>query len=158
MKKTGNWGKYARRLDSASRNFDSKMKKSVGKAAVKLSTLVKKNITDGGETAGEPFEALDPRTIARKGSSAPLIDHGDMRNSVKPTKVDLWGWFVGITGEETGEDGASIAEYAAAHEYGAINSAGTEMFPARPWFFPVVKKFKPELIKEIEVDFKELFS
>lgn len=157
--KTGNWKGFGRMLENAAQNLEKNNMRAVGRAAVKLSSLIKKNITDGGNTAGQPFRPLDPKTIAAKGGkSKPLIDTADGRNSVKATKLDNWSWLVGITGEAVNnENGASIAYYMAAHEFGFISQHG-HVYEPRPWLMPVVDKYKKELIGEIETEFKGMFQ
>ncbi|GAB1376890.1 hypothetical protein MASR1M48_17420 [Lactococcus petauri] len=158
MEKTGKWANYGNMLKKASSEMASKNQKSVGKAAVRLSSYIKKNLTDSGRTAGKPFRPLKPETILAKGSSKPLIDTSDGRNSVKATKIDNWSWLVGITGDaKNNENGASIAYYMAAHEFGFVSKNGI-VYEPRPWLMPTVEAKKAELIKEIETEFKGIFE
>lgn len=55
----------------------SNAKKLLHDIGVEVTGLTKQKITEG------PFAPLKPATIRRKGSSRPLIDTGDMKNSVK---------------------------------------------------------------------------
>lgn len=157
INKTGGWIRYSSMLTRAADKGEATLNKSLAKQANFLATDIKRNITDGGRTAGVPFLPLKPSTIARKGSSAPLIDSGDMRNSVKATKLGQGEYLVGITGSEKGENGVTIAEYARIHEFGGITEKGN-LVPARPFIGPTVKAKKEERIKEIDKEIKGMFG
>ena len=160
-RKFGNWAGHGQMLKSACSKIDRVAQQSIGKAAVKLASFVKVNITDGGSTGGAKFLPLAESTKKRKKSTKPLLDNGDMRNSIKAVKQNNWSYFVGIPGTTKSPEGTSIADYATAHEFGAViktKSGATIIIPARPFFRPVIKKKKDALIKEVENDFKGIFK
>lgn len=77
----------------------------------------KKTIRNGDE-GWDPNSEL---TIEYKGSSKPLIDTGDLMNSIQSVKVSGGVYFVGVPEESTSEDGGiSMAGIAEVHEHGAV--------------------------------------
>lgn len=160
MQKVGAWISYGNMLKNAAGNLQKKSNQIITKAAVRLASDIKINITTGGNFAGEPFDPLDPKTIAAKGSSAPLLDKGDMRNSVSVTKLkaDPIALLVGIPGDSRSKDGkSSVAEYAAAHEFGAITSKGV-VIKKRAFIGPTVEKTRDKRLKEIDNEFRKIFQ
>jgi len=153
MKKTGAWLSYGFMLNRAAHTLAGNIDTAVGRASVKLSSFMKKNLTDQGQTAGKPFEPLKPSTIARKGSSLALIDTGTGRNSIMSTKLKQFEYLTGIPGTAQGGEGVAVWEYMKAHEEGFISKSG-HLVPARPWMQPTVDKKGPELIKEIDEEIK----
>jgi len=148
--------KYAAVLKRGADKGHQELAKAVAKAAVTLASDVKKNIVSGGELAGVPFTPNAPSTIARKGSSKPLIDSGDMMKAVAARKESPLVWFVGIAGNEQSE-GVSIVEYARIHEFGLISEDG-QMTIARPFFFPTVDKRRDALQQQIKETMENLFK
>ena len=71
---------------------------------------VKKGIVSGAP-GGQKFAPNSPMTIARKGSSKPLIDKGDLVGSITYQVVDANNVFVGV---KKGNE----ANIAAVHEFG----------------------------------------
>lgn len=160
MQKVGAWASYGNMLKNAAGNLKKKSDQIITKAAVRLASDIKINLTSGGNFAGEPFEPLDPKTIAAKGSSAPLLDKGDMRNSVttKKLRADPIALLVGIPGDSKSKDGkSSVAEYARAHEFGAITSDG-RIIKKRAFIGPTVEKTRDQRLKEIDDEFKKIFE
>jgi len=76
----GDWEKAIRRLNRFPDLVEENMERATKKNATTLRDQMKRTITQGWPG----IEPLSPKTIARKGSSKPLIDTGDMRNSIKP--------------------------------------------------------------------------
>ena len=71
---------------------------------------VKKGIVSSSP-GGQTFAPLSPITIARKGSSKPLIDHGDLVGSITYQVIDSENVFIGV------KKGKEV-NIAAVHEYG----------------------------------------
>lgn len=156
--KFGDWQKYADRLHKGATKSASALDKAVKKQAVILSTDIKKNIQSSGSYAGAPFAPLKPSTIARKGSSKPLIDTGDMMRSVQAKKIEDFTYLVGIPGNMTGgKTKQTIAMYAKMHENGGITANG-QLVIARPWLRPTVEKFGEERKKAVEEEMKQLLG
>lgn len=162
--KYGNWQGVADMLENAAEVLPAQLEKAVAKAAIKLASGIKKNITTGGSFAGKPFAALSPVTIQIKGSSKPLIDTSDMRNSVTQWKIAPFTRIVGIPGDITGgrkdngERQKFIAEYARVHEFGGLTTNGRPI-PARPFIGPTARKMRKELTgEEFQKMMKDLFK
>ena len=110
---------------------------------------VKKGIVSGAP-GGQKFAPLSPVTIARKGSSKPLIDKGDLVVSITYQVIDADNVFVGV---KKGKE----ANIAAVHEFGCTIGVTPKMraylhhqgvhlrastqyihIPARPFLRPVL--------------------
>lgn len=93
---------------------------------------VKKAFDDGGPP-GFPFLPNAPQTIERKGSSAPLIDNADMRNSVTYKILDGRA-FVGLLRQtQHPEYPDGMANLGEIHEFGTRNGR----IPPRPFMEPI---------------------
>ena len=160
MQKTGKWLGYGNMLTNAARNLKNKSDQIVAKAAVRLASDIKVNLTSGGNFAGEPFTPLNPETIAKKGSSAPLLDNGDMLRSVVAKKIssDPVTFLVGIPGDADSKDGkTSVVTYARAHEFGAITSKGV-VIKKRAFIGPTVEFTREARLKEMKEEFNKMFE
>jgi len=144
---TGDWNKLANMLNP------SRLKNSLRKCAAKAGNYgaseVKKGIR-GGAPGGQSFAPLSPVTIINKGSSKPLIDHGDLIGSVTYEVFnDNSSVFIGV------KKGKEV-NIAAVHEYGCTIGVTSKMraylhyhgihlkkttayihIPARPFLSPV---------------------
>jgi len=80
-------------------------------------------------TEGDPsWPANSPLTVARKGSSKPLIDHGDLRTSVHILAASAGRLFVGIPRAAKESGGMSLFRLGLVHEFGAkINPRKAKM-------------------------------
>lgn len=156
MDREGPWEAFGARLEHASRHAKGSLDKAIAKGAIGLASDIKRNLISSGEFAGAPFRPLSPKTIARKGSSKPLIDTAAMLGAVTSARKEELVYFVGIPGDQTNARGAAIAIYAAAHEFGAITSRG-QVIEARPWFRPTVAKVRASRLADIKVEMEKLF-
>lgn len=87
------------------------MRRGVRQAALVVQARIKANISKGRQE----HDALHPFTVARKGSSRPLVDHGDMLNSVNVQFPSDLVAMVGVN--RMSADGK--ANIAAVQEFGA---------------------------------------
>ncbi|HHY36545.1 MAG TPA: hypothetical protein GX518_02520 [Firmicutes bacterium] len=113
----GDWAKCKVFLEKLDDNFKKAYKtalQQVGQQAVKD---LKEGMTEGAP-GGEPYVPNHPFTIARKKSSKPLIDHGDLRNSITYRVIDDASVFVGVLRAAMSSDGQSLVNIAAVHELG----------------------------------------
>lgn len=108
----------------------------------------------GGRSNGINWPKLQPATIAAKKSRKPLIDSGDMRNSVVVVTVGNDA-FVGITSKTRSKDGKSLANIAAVHEFGKtiVQKRGDAIviikIPARSFVRSTADRhFKPAIAKQ----------
>ncbi|MEE8150641.1 MAG: hypothetical protein V3T43_02855 [Nitrosomonadaceae bacterium] len=160
MQKVGKWGSYGRMLTSASASIKRKSDQIIAKAASGLASDIKRNLVSGGSFAGVPFAPLTDETIAAKGSSKPLLDHGDLLKSVvsKKLKASPIAFLVGIPGDvKSKKGGVSVAVYARAHEFGAITKKG-KVIKKRPFIWPTIEKTHKKRIAEIDKEFKKIFE
>ena len=96
----------------ANKNMDRAMKIN----GSQLRDATKKTIRNG-DGSWDPNSEL---TIEFKGSSKPLVDTGDLMNSIQSVRVSGGVYFVGVPEESTSEDGISMAGIAEVLEHGAV--------------------------------------
>ena len=132
---------------------------------------VKKGIVSGAP-GGQKFAPLSPVTIARKGSSKPLIDKGDLVGSVTYQVIDSNNVFVGV---KKGKE----ANIAAVHEFGCTIGVTPKMraylhhqgihlrastqyinIPARPFLRPTLQseEFKAKVAEICIQAIERMFS
>ena len=152
---TGDWKKISSILDPA------KLKKSIRQCAAKVGNYgaseVKKGIVSGSP-GGQTFAPLSPFTIAQKGSSKPLINHGDLLGSVNYQVFnDNDSVFIGVKKGVKRSDGEDAVQIAAVHEFGCTIAVTPKMraylhyqgihlkaetthihIPARPFLRPIL--------------------
>lgn len=151
MRKFGDWKKLQRIMERCDRNLQKNANVALYRAGLELESLIKNRIL-----GGKDMSPLHPFTIAMKGSSKPLIDHGDLLGSVGFRFIDENTIFVGV--HRKAADGTDVA---AVHEYGVrikvtpkmraylharglhLKKTTTEIFiPARPFVRPAYEDFK----------------
>lgn len=88
--------------------------------------MVKEGIVSGAP-GGKVFRALREFTIARKGSSKPLIDNGDLVGSISYRLSGADSVFIGVKRGSKNKDGTDIADIAAVHEFGKIIAVTPKM-------------------------------
>ena len=102
---TGDWDRLDEILNPA------KIKAGIQQAAARVgnygASQVKRGIVNGNFTPNSPL------TIARKGSSKPLIDKGDLVGSITYQVIDSNNVFIGV---KKGKE----ANIAAVHEFGCV--------------------------------------
>ncbi len=106
----------------------SNMDKACRRSATFVRDQMKRTIRKGHP--GWP--RLSKLTIERKGSSKPLIDHGDMMNSIAAVQIPGGKNFVGVPRNAKTDDGAQMVNIVAVHEFGAEISAKRGKFLAIP--------------------------
>lgn len=162
---TGDWGRIDEILNPA--KIAAGMRQAAARVGSYGSSQIKKGIVSGAP-GGQALAPLSPITIARKGSSKPLIDHGDLVGSITYQIVDENHVFIGV------KKGKEV-NIAAVHEYGCMIAVTPKMcaylhhqgihlkastqyihIPARPYLRPVLNSddFKAKVaqiyIKAIE--------
>lgn len=146
-KLAGDWNRLDEILNPA------RLAEGIRQAVVRVGNYgaseVKKGIVSGSP-GGQTFAPLSPITIARKGSSKPLINHGDLVGSITYQVIDSENVFIGVKkGKEINI--AAVHEYgctikvtpkmrAYLHYQGVHLKASTQMIyiPARPFLRPVL--------------------
>ena len=122
---TGDWGKINNILDPV------KLRKSIRQCAAKVGNYgvseVKKGIQSGAP-AGQKFEPLQALTVWTKGSSKPLINHGDLLGSVNYQVFnDNDSVFIGVKKGVKRSDGEDAVQIAAVHEFGCTIAVTPKM-------------------------------
>ena len=160
---TGDWGKIANLFNP------SALKSAIHKAAERVGNEGRTKVIEGiksGAPGGVPFKPNNPLTIAMKGSSKPLINHGDLLGSVTYENIDDKHIFIGV---KKGQE-ASIA---AVHEFGCTIGVTPKMraylhyngvhlkastkyihIPARPFLRPVLlgHEFTSDVVAKIYLE------
>ncbi len=166
---TGDWGRLETLLDPA------RIAAGIQQAAARVGNYgtseVKKGIVSGAP-GSQKLAPLSPITIARKGSSKPLIDKGDLVGSVTYQVIDSNNVFIGVKkGKEVNiaavhEFGCTIGVTpkmrAYLHYQGVHLRASTQYIhiPARPFLRPVLQseEFKAK-VTEIYIEaIERMFS
>lgn len=113
----GDWDNFARHIGTLEQRLIARIRRITAKAARELA----KDWKLGIKTKQFGLEANKPLTIEAKGSSTPLIQHGDLIGSIKPHKVSIDGdiWFVGILKNAKTSDGDSLVDIANVLEHGS---------------------------------------
>lgn len=157
---TGEWNKVQALLGSRSiAEGTMKRAKTLGmrRTLAYFERQIKLNIRSGGNLAGKPFLPNSPLTIKIKGSSKPLINHGDLIGNVSPVFVDENFGFVGLKRGSVNKGGDEIADIAEINEFGAI--VKNHEVPKRPFIGPVLDKFTDEAgtkyLEGMEISFNE---
>ena len=144
---SGDWSRLEQILDPA--QITAGVKQATARVGNYGASEVKKGIVSGAP-GGQKFAPNSPMTIARKGSSKPLIDKGDLVGSITYQVIDANNVFVGIKrGKEVNiaavhEFGCTICVTpkmrAYLHYQGVHLKASTRYIhiPARPFLRPVL--------------------
>lgn len=117
VQKVGQWNEARAALFKQGMRARKAMATATSQEAHLMRGLIVRAFNTGGRSSGVNWPKLEPATVKAKGSRKPLIDSGDMRNSVVVVKSGNDAW-VGITSATRGHDGESMANIAAVHEYG----------------------------------------
>lgn len=172
VRKVGDWDEAAKILDGLAERYRAALVTGLYRAGQVLRDETRKGIRSGAP-GGETFAPLSELTIRTKGSSKPLIDYGDLLNSItyQVNKDRLWV-FVGVlrTARSKRPDSPHetyLANIARVHEEGAVIPVTPKMrrfffarwgirlkastthivIPARPFLRPTFRKYAPEVAK-----------
>lgn len=124
VKRTGDWDKMATLLTNAANPlvWQRASEKAIIKEVHRLRRIIVEAFNRGGPD-GARWQRLSPMTnlVSRaygKGDRKPLLDTGDLRNSIQVTQEGD-GWFVGVHRNVKGKSGKKIIDIAELHENGA---------------------------------------
>ena len=152
---SGDWNRIDEILNPA--KIAEGMRQAAARVGNYGASEVKKGIVSGSP-GGKTFKPNSPLTIARKGSSKPLIDKGDLVGSITYQIIDSDNVFIGVKkGAKRNKDGKDLSEIAAVHEFGCTIKVTPKMraylhyqgvhlkpstqmiyIPARPFLRPVL--------------------
>lgn len=111
----GDWDKFRRHIGTLEQRLIARIRRITAKAARELA----KDWKQGIKSKQFGLEDNAPLTIEAKGSSTPLIQHGDLLGSIKPHRIDGDIWFVGILKNAKTSDGDSLVDIANVLEHGS---------------------------------------
>ena len=129
--------KGLRQIQSALTRYAKRTEKAISDTVGKLAHELRKDIVTGIKSqapGGIQFKSLAASTVAAKGSSKALIDHGDLLRSVNVTRLGNLNYFVGVHRSVTAPDGQSMVNIAEIHEFGSKKVKNRP--PARPFLRP----------------------
>ncbi len=160
---TGKWAKTRRSLDKAAHTSRNALRQTLLREAAKLSSDMKENIVQGGNLTGQSFTPNAAKTVAKKKSSKPLIDHGDLLNAIGSHKLGSEKVLVGIPGDKQTKKkkvSALIAAYARLNEYGGVQTTGktSVWIPPRPFVRTVYEHTRKTRHKEWEKALEAVFQ
>ncbi len=139
--------------------YDSLVRTLVRRAALLVVKEIKAYVRDSGN-----FTPNHPVTIAQKGSDKPLINHGDLINSITHKLLEDEGFFAGVLKGKKSPDGKDLVNIGWIMEHGVtikvtdrmrayLHSIGLHLsgsttaitIPARPFIQPVWEKVQPKI-------------
>ena len=145
-KMTYGFDEAERRLTNMPSLMERNMDRATKRAAIFMRDSIKKNIRDGMPM----WPRLLPATIARKGSSKPLIDHGDLMNSIDYVPDGSSRFFIGVPRNVENRDGQSLVNIGLVHEF------GTEHIPARSFIGSTFEQKRSDIADHWEDALKAL--
>jgi len=126
-----------KKIDKVASNMDKYIDKALGKEAQLLRRIIVVGIRKQAP-GGKPFKPLAPSTIAAKGSTKALINHGDLIRSINVKKISSGIYFVGTHKMTKSKAGKSIVNIAEVMEFGTKD----KRIPARPYLIPSFDEWK----------------
>ena len=162
---TGKWMAVQRTLEHAVKKSHATCHRALVREAAYLARDMKKNIVQSGKLTGKQFTPNAKATVDKKGTSKPLIEHGDLLNAIASHKIATDKILVGIPGDKRAKkrtDGEIdiIAVYAKLNEYGGMQRTrtGNVWIPPRPFVANVCEYTQAARKKRWEKDINNLFQ
>ncbi len=128
----------SKRLNYVAKNMDRNIKRAVSQEAHLLRRIIVMGVRRQAP-GGTKFVPLNPKTIARKGSSKALINKGDLIRSINV--FPMFGgqvYFVGVHKMSAAKKGIPMANIAEVMEFGTKDGR----IPARPYLRPAFAQWK----------------
>lgn len=119
ISKVGDWGAARAAVSGMGERMLRATQRATMQEAQLFRSLAVRAFNTGGRSNGEAWARNQPGTIRAKGSSKPLIDSGQLRNSVAVVKIGQ-GVFVGVPSNTRREGGGPLVSIAEVHEYGKV--------------------------------------
>lgn len=119
VKKIGDWNAARAAVAGMGARFKAASERANKQEAQLFRSLVVRAFNSRGATNGKPWPKLQRATIRAKGSSKPLIDSGQLRNSIAVID-DGDNVFVGIESKKQRSGGGPLVDIAAVHEFGKV--------------------------------------
>jgi hypothetical protein len=150
IEKTGDWDGFAAILAKASSQFKSNIKKATDTCGRLLEGKIVDRISAGQVQPPtiDPFKSWKER---HGYSGTTLIMTSDLLNAINYENKDWSHGFVGVKRSKVKKDGTSLANIAAAHEFGIT-------VPKRPFISPVVESEGPKIANIYQKAIDETFK
>lgn len=176
---TGEWDSCMTWFQTFSSRLEQALNRGQERACLLLVRTIKQGVESGHPVGGQAFTPLHWFTIQEKGNDRPLIEQGDLLNSIKFKKVGFQSWFVGIFRGEVHHSGFKTVELATIMENGALIPVTMEMhtylaskgfvlhpqtqyihIPARPFLRPPIENrgVQELMIREISNEVVKVMS
>lgn len=120
VKKVGDWEKASRTMPQLRPAYVEAEDKAVNQEALLFQRKVGQAFKSSGASNGKAWPPNSDSTRARKGSSKPLINTGDLRGSVNVQKVGRAKYFVGVPSNARSKKGGQLIRIGEVHEYGKV--------------------------------------
>ncbi len=150
IEKTGDWDGFGAILAKAASQFKSNIKKATDASGHLIEGKVVERISAGqvAPPTVDPFKAWKER---HGYSGTTLIMTSSLLNSINYENKDWKEGFVGVKRSKVKSDGSSLANIAAAHEFGIG-------VPKRPFIAPVVQSEGPKIAGIYQKAINETFK
>lgn len=152
--KFGQWDQARRAVVGMSTRASAAMNAANKQEAHLFRALVVRAFNTRGKSNGTAWPKIAESTRKKKGSTKPLVDRGDLRNSVVVV-VQGDEAFVGVTSKTRNKKGELMANIAAVHEGGKtiVQKRGDKLtvikIPKRSFLEATAKQhFKPGVVKQ----------
>jgi phage gpG-like protein len=119
VQKVGQWAEARAAVTAMGRRMEMAQDRATKQEAQLFRAMIVRAFNSRGATNGKTWAPNAPATKAAKGSSKPLIDSGQLRNSVAVVETGDQ-IFVGVPSKARRKDGGPLVDIAAVHEYGKI--------------------------------------
>jgi len=130
--RTGPWEQTIKKLSMVGVNLEVQMAKTMGIEAKRL----EKSMRDGIRLKRFNLADNKPSTIKAKGSSTPLIDTGDLVNSITSKVISHTTAFAGILRGAKNKKSDSLIDIATVN----IKGSKKKNIPARDFITPAIKE------------------
>jgi len=149
LKKTGDWNKL-RKLNRIS--MERIIKSEFGKSILKNGEIIRKSIVEGIRRDELGLAANAPSTIIRKKGDTPVVDSGELTNSVNIVKINWDEIFIGVPRGATTSKGGDMLRIAEIVHEGYGNK------PKRDFIIRAFERVKKELKENFEVTGKNIWK
>lgn len=120
IKRNGDWKILQARLQQLPTRVRAAQHFAVLQEAHLFRAKVLRAFKTRGRSNGSAWEPLKKATTAGKQSSAPLVDRGDLRNSIVVVSRGRGRVFVGVSSKKRNKSGDRLVDIARVHEHGLV--------------------------------------
>lgn len=117
--KTGDWQQARAAVNAMAARYQRASARALKGEAQLFRRRVVEAFNSRGKSNGQAWVPNKPSTVRKKGSSKPLIDSGQLRNSIEVIDGPA-GVFVGVSSKVQRKGGGPLVNIAEVHEYGKV--------------------------------------